>query len=150
MIVKPLTEHHLEFLSLKGGCTGSPESTLVKMPHCWKLVSPLIYMFCDLFQLKCHLRDSTRHRPYPSRHPLPSQPLMIIVQNPHLTLILSHLRLTASLTVRHMHRQLDTVSSKPTASQPPVYMSHNPKRLLQLHLRYRTQYTQRQEKGRCF
>ena len=24
------------FLSLKGGCTGSSESTLVKMPHCWK------------------------------------------------------------------------------------------------------------------
>ena len=36
MIVKLLTEHHLEFLSFKGGCTGSPESTLVKMPHCWK------------------------------------------------------------------------------------------------------------------
>ena len=36
MIVKLLAEHHLEFLSLKGGCTGSPESTLVKMPHCWK------------------------------------------------------------------------------------------------------------------
>ena len=31
MIVKPLTEHHLEFLSLKGGRTGSYESTLVKM-----------------------------------------------------------------------------------------------------------------------
>ena len=31
-----LTEHHLEFLSLKGGCTGSSESTLVKMTHCWK------------------------------------------------------------------------------------------------------------------
>ena len=30
------TEHHLEFLSLKGGCTGSCESTLVKMPHCRK------------------------------------------------------------------------------------------------------------------
>ena len=30
-----LIEHHLEFLSLKG-CTGSCESTLVKMPHCWK------------------------------------------------------------------------------------------------------------------
>ena len=29
------TEHHLEFLSLKGDCTGSSESTLVKMPHCW-------------------------------------------------------------------------------------------------------------------
>ena len=36
MIVKLLPEHHLEFLSLKGGCTGSSESTLVKMPHCWK------------------------------------------------------------------------------------------------------------------
>ena len=36
MIVKLLTEHHLEFLRLKGGCRGSSESTLVKMPHCWK------------------------------------------------------------------------------------------------------------------
>ena len=36
MIVKLLTEQHLEFLSLKGGCTGSSESTLVKMPYCWK------------------------------------------------------------------------------------------------------------------
>ena len=33
---KLLTEKHLEFLSLKGGCTGSAESTLVKIPHCWK------------------------------------------------------------------------------------------------------------------
>ena len=31
-----LTEHHLEFLSLKGGCTGSSEFTLAKMTHCWK------------------------------------------------------------------------------------------------------------------
>ena len=30
MIVKLLTEHHLEFLSFKGGCGGSSESTLVK------------------------------------------------------------------------------------------------------------------------
>ena len=37
MRAKLLTEHHLEFLSLKGGCTGSSESTLVNMPHCWKL-----------------------------------------------------------------------------------------------------------------
>ena len=36
MSVKLLTEHHLEFLSLKGGCTGSFESIVVKMPHCWK------------------------------------------------------------------------------------------------------------------
>ena len=31
MIVKLLTEHHLEFLSLKGGCRGLSESTLVKL-----------------------------------------------------------------------------------------------------------------------
>ena len=36
MIVKLLTKHHLEFLSSKGGCTGSSEYSLVKMPHCWK------------------------------------------------------------------------------------------------------------------
>ena len=36
MSVKLLTEHHLEFLSLRGGCTGLSESTLAKMPHCWK------------------------------------------------------------------------------------------------------------------
>ena len=36
MIVKLLTEHHLVFLSLKGDYTGSSESTLVKMPNCWK------------------------------------------------------------------------------------------------------------------
>ena len=30
MIVKLVTEHHLEFLSLKGGCRGSSESTYIK------------------------------------------------------------------------------------------------------------------------
>ena len=36
MNVKLPTEHHLAFLSLKGGCLGLSMSTLVKMPHCWK------------------------------------------------------------------------------------------------------------------
>ena len=36
MTVKLLALQHLEFLSLQGGCTGSSESTLVKMPHCLK------------------------------------------------------------------------------------------------------------------
>ena len=36
MTVKLLTERHLTFLSFKGDCTVSSESTLVKMPHCWK------------------------------------------------------------------------------------------------------------------
>ena len=36
MSVKLLTEHHLKFRSLTGGCTGSSESTLVKIQHDWK------------------------------------------------------------------------------------------------------------------
>ena len=36
MTVNLLTEYHLEFLSLRGGCTGSSESTHVNMPHYWK------------------------------------------------------------------------------------------------------------------
>ena len=38
MTVKLLTEHRLEFLSVNGGCTGSSESTLVKIPHCSRLI----------------------------------------------------------------------------------------------------------------
>ena len=57
MSVKPLTELDLEFLGLKGGCIGSAESTLVKIPHCWKShvtahIRPdvgwwLTYIFCN-------------------------------------------------------------------------------------------------------
>ena len=36
MTIKLLTENHLEFLNSYGGCTGSSECSLVKMPHCWK------------------------------------------------------------------------------------------------------------------
>ena len=36
MQVMLLTEHHLECLSLKGGCAGSSDSTLVKLTYCWK------------------------------------------------------------------------------------------------------------------
>ena len=44
--VKLLTEHHLEFKGLNGGCTSSSESTLVKMPHCWK--SHVAAHLCEL------------------------------------------------------------------------------------------------------
>ena len=36
MTVNLLTKQHLEFLSLTEACTGSSESTLVKVPHSWK------------------------------------------------------------------------------------------------------------------
>ena len=44
MTVKLLTEHHLEFLCLKEGCTGPSESSLVKMPHCWKSHVAALYI----------------------------------------------------------------------------------------------------------
>ena len=40
MVVRLLTEHHLELISLKGGCRGSSESAHVKMPHYWKSHAP--------------------------------------------------------------------------------------------------------------
>ena len=43
--VKLLTEHHLEILSLSGGCTGSSESTFVKMPHCWTPDAQITFFF---------------------------------------------------------------------------------------------------------
>ena len=48
MTVKLLTDDNFEFLSLKGGFTGSSGSTLVKIPHCWKShvaaqIFPLMY-----------------------------------------------------------------------------------------------------------
>ena len=50
MTVKLLMGHHLEFLSLKAGCTGSSESILVKMPHYWNHKSQLIS--CELSMTK--------------------------------------------------------------------------------------------------
>ena len=47
MIVKLLTEHHLEFLSLKRGYRGSSESTLVKMSNCWKTHALAQFYFQD-------------------------------------------------------------------------------------------------------
>ena len=52
MIVKLLTEHHLEFLSLKGGCRDSSESTHVKMAHCWKS-----YALAHLLTTKTAFKD---------------------------------------------------------------------------------------------
>ena len=49
MTIKLLTEHHLEFLSFKGGCSGSSESTLVKIPHLWKS-HVTAHMFCVIVQ----------------------------------------------------------------------------------------------------
>ena len=48
MSINLLTEHHLEFLSLKEGCTSSSESTLVKMPHCCR--SHAVAQICSLLQ----------------------------------------------------------------------------------------------------
>ena len=48
MIVKLLTERHLEFLSITGGCRGPSESTLVKMSNCWKSRALAQILYCIL------------------------------------------------------------------------------------------------------
>ena len=48
--VKLLTEHNLDFLSLKRGCSGSSESIDVKMPHCWKS-NALAHIYSTLMKI---------------------------------------------------------------------------------------------------
>ena len=61
MCVKLLTEHHFEFLSLKAGCTGSSESTLVKMSNCWKshVAAQMFFVLFFVFCCCCCLAFST-------------------------------------------------------------------------------------------
>ena len=54
MSVKLLTEHHLEFISLRGGCTGSSESKLIKMPHCLEITCRGSYFY--LPQTECSIQ----------------------------------------------------------------------------------------------
>ena len=61
LTVKLLTEHHLEFLSLKGGCKGWSESTLVKMPQCWKShVTTQIILRGWAHQIHCGFNDEVQ------------------------------------------------------------------------------------------
>ena len=53
MIVKLLTEHHMEFLSLKGGCRGLSESSLVKMSNCWKSHAVAQIYYCSEKVMTC-------------------------------------------------------------------------------------------------
>ena len=64
MIVELLTEHHLELLSLKGGCRGSSKSTLVKITHCWKphVVAQLLFYKNALYSC-CSILDAVKKRP---------------------------------------------------------------------------------------
>ena len=61
MSVKLLTKHHLRYLSLKEGYTGSSESTLVKMPHCWKshVIAQLSFKNSNFTDLKLPFRANT-------------------------------------------------------------------------------------------
>ena len=75
--LKLLTEQHLEFLSLTGDRTGSSESTLVKMPQCWKshimaqmliargcvfyhILTQQCSFVCSSFGFKCVLKSSQK------------------------------------------------------------------------------------------
>ena len=62
MSVKLLTEHRLEFVSLKGGCTGSSESTLFKMPHCrGSIYDVLASSLCVRYAGYIHIFKKRKH-----------------------------------------------------------------------------------------
>ena len=73
MTVQLLTEHHLKFQSLKRGCTGSSESTLVKMPqivenHMSRLLFEILF---------CHFRHATRYK----RVPVSTEPTIVLLKS---------------------------------------------------------------------
>ena len=56
----------LEILSLKGGCTCLSESTLVKMPHCWKSHVTAHYGISEIYtRLNSHNVATTSEEPGP-------------------------------------------------------------------------------------
>ena len=75
MIVKLLTEYHLEFLSLKGGRRGSSASTHVKMSNCWKSHVTAQLYHCSASAARLHKSILTvkiylaRHRTFLNSYP---------------------------------------------------------------------------------
>ena len=62
MSVKLLTEHGLEFVSLKGGCTGSSESTLVRMPHCVAAQFMIYWLrYAGYFHISKKMKNSDKY-----------------------------------------------------------------------------------------
>ena len=90
MIVKLLTEHHLEFLSLKGGCSGSSESTLVKCHIVGNHMSRLNYvLFNQTYITHYHsLYLNCRTPRCDERHSgLPGHALLVELQFSHLSAV---------------------------------------------------------------
>ena len=65
MIVKLLTELHLEFLSITGGCRGPSEPTLVKMSNCWKsrALAQIILTYFPKTNIGTILKSESNSRP---------------------------------------------------------------------------------------
>ena len=71
MVVKLLTEHHLEFLSLIGGCCGSSESTHVKLTTLLEIsCTGSFFIFCFSRQIiqrgegvRTNIENNRPHRP---------------------------------------------------------------------------------------
>ena len=78
MIVKLLTEHHLEFQSLKGGCRGLSEPTPLKMPHCWKSHATAHFIFK---RFGCPYQPSSSSLLFAREQRRPRRPLCAYAQN---------------------------------------------------------------------
>ena len=103
MTVKLLTEHNLEFLSLTGGCTGLSESTLVKMPHCWKSHVAAQMIWSELHRLQTPILNICL-----------TTPLTLFMMLPTFTRVDSNLLISSTMeficifnTKNHLHRHSD-------------------------------------------
>ena len=77
MSVKLLTEHRLEFVSLKGGCTGSSESTLVRMPQCVAAQFMIYWLRADAYDTLDTFISQRKGRPQKLVFHASSAPFML-------------------------------------------------------------------------
>ena len=80
MTVKLLTEHYLEILALKGGYTGMSESTLVKMPHCWKscVCDRILTILSKCMTAEVDFHLETDHLPFVDKWSFPLQLIWVM------------------------------------------------------------------------
>ena len=75
MTVELLSEQHLGFLSLKGGCTGSFECTVVKMSHCWKshVAAHMLIVHVQMYVTSCIQKVSEYDQEITQSHSIDQQ-----------------------------------------------------------------------------
>ena len=83
MIVKLLTEHHLKYLSLKGGCRGSSESSHVKEETCNNIIMDQNLGIWPHWMLNDYQTKHILHRQnlFKRRHKIANKMVLILIKS---------------------------------------------------------------------